>query len=1083
MFKLNPVVSGIISFCASSYIVAAVAVEYTNHGVSPADVFTAEGEVVEVNDANIIPYRMDDGAQLTITGSASGSPNLIPSSFTLNAPASIGVIISGPGSVLNSDSAAYNLVGETSNAIRIEGGGTGTLTERTSINIDGELSTGVLVNNVRSDLNNIPIDGSSAATQLTSSASIISSAGAANAAGYSVQNGASLILTPQSQLIMHGDDNIGISMTNGGSVTNNAAMTIDNGIGLDVNGSGAAQMQGGTINVTTGDAGVRVSDGGQLALNNATINSAGTANGVWQLPDAAGITATNTIINTSGSGAGFFFSTEDGSLTDADLNVPAGFQINVQGDAAMGISANTTGRIENHANVNINNAAGGPALFSANSGEVFNDGLLQSQSTEAPVVNLLAEAPASLENHGRIVSLSTDSATPAVVLMSESVAAQVDNYGTIAAADPGLPAIVTGEGNDTISLLDGDVVGDINTGDGDDTLQWTGGSLNGSLTLGAGERNLAQIQGVNLDNTRHITSEAGGEGSDNTLILESLEGRGGSFDEDDPTKGVNLGNGWNTIYFANSQWTLTDDLTTAGSEVNIDSGSTLFAGNSVNPFIHADVNNSGTIDLTNGSGSPGNVLSVDGNLNSTGGVVKLQTRFNQGGALSNQFTDNLQIFGDATGTTLLDITPASQSTGASTDTNASGSVDNNEGISVAQVIGSANANSFALQGGYAAVGPWRYNLYSFAPGNSDASQSRIVGIGDQFWDYRLANSFINEDGSTGGTGGRPQVIPQVPSYISAPVGLAYYTTAIVDDLHKRLGELRRQQTSADNPDNLGGEMFLRYIGSNLEHKTNLDFTNFGYDLDIDYNAVQVGGNVIRLDGASDSLRGGLAYTLGHTRLSPHAADGFSRTAFDSNSVSLYGTWLRDNGFYVDGSLSMDWHRGDTDISRERKVGKIKARGWSTSVETGYPFMLQNDFQLEPQAQITYLRLNMDDFTDHDGTTVKYDSYSQTIGRLGARLDRSWSDNGGREYTPWLRVNYYKGWGGAAKTTIGAEAGGNSVDYTFDGGRFGQMWETGVGGSVSFKGGLALYTEADYRKELGDSGTKGWRYSVGLRGQF
>ncbi|MCU5778601.1 hypothetical protein N5923_13990 [Erwiniaceae bacterium BAC15a-03b] len=568
MFKLNPVVRGIISFCASSYIVAAVAVEYTNHGVSPADVFTAEGEVVEVNDANIIPYRMDDGAQLTVTGA--GSPNLIPSNFTLNAGGSTGVIISGPGSVLNSDSAVYNLAGATSNAIRVEGGGTATLTDRTSINIDGELSTGVLVNNVRTDLANIPISGSSAATQLTSSAAIVSSADAANAAGYSVQNGASLILTPQSQLIMHGEDNIGISMTNGGSVTNNAAMTIDNGIGLDVNGSGAAQFQGGTINVATGDAGVRVSDGGQLALSNTTINSSGTANGVWLLPDAAGLTAVNTLINTDGSGAGFYFSTEDDSLTDADVIVASGLQINVQGEAGQGISANTTGRIENHANVNINNAAGGPALFSASSAEVWNDGLLQSQSASAPVVNLLTEAPVSLENHGGLVSLSTDADTLPVVLMSGTVAAQVDNYGTIAAADPGLPAIVTGEGSDTVSLLDGDVVGDINTGDGDDTVQWTGGNLNGSLTLGAGERNLSQIQGVNLDTTRHITSEAGEEGSDNILILESLDGRGGSFTADDLTKGVNLGDGWNTIYFVNSQWTLTDDLTTAGSEVNID---------------------------------------------------------------------------------------------------------------------------------------------------------------------------------------------------------------------------------------------------------------------------------------------------------------------------------------------------------------------------------------------------------------------------------------------------------------------------------------------------------------------------------
>ncbi len=253
------------------------------------------------------------------------------------------------------------------------------------------------------------------------------------------------------------------------------------------------------------------------------------------------------------------------------------------------------------------------------------------------------------------------------------------------------------------------------------------------------------------------------------------------------------------------------------------------------------------------------------------------------------------------------------------------------------------------------AGPWRYDLYSFAPGASDANQ-RIFpgGINDTFWDYRLANAYVCEgddcrpkvkevavtpvnpgtpeqpavpvkpdsqpftnppddgcvvDGVDNCAPGRVAVTPQIPAYISAPVTLAYYNVSIIDDLHKRLGELRHEQSRTEGT---GWEMFLRYIGSNMTYKTDVGFKQFGYDFDMDYNAMQLGGNLVRLDGEKDSLRGGVAWTRGNSRIRPDAADGFSSTSFDSNSIALYMTWQRQNGFYMDGVLSFDRHRGNTD---------------------------------------------------------------------------------------------------------------------------------------------------------------------------
>ncbi|WP_081496542.1 autotransporter outer membrane beta-barrel domain-containing protein [Pantoea sp. GM01] len=409
----------------------------------------------------------------------------------------------------------------------------------------------------------------------------------------------------------------------------------------------------------------------------------------------------------------------------------------------------------------------------------------------------------------------------------------------------------------------------------------------------------------------------------------------------------------------------------------------------------------------------------------------------------------MRVNGNTRGTTLLDVTPVAGSAAI---------LSPDQGISLAQVSGTASASSFALSNGYVASGPWQYGLY----GTQNAAA----------WNYRLANNFITD---AAGSVVRPQVTPQMPAYISAPVGLAYYNMAVMDDLHKRLGELRSDRSDAS------GEMFIRYLGSNLKYKTNRDVSQYGYDFDLDYSAVQLGGNLLHLQGANDSLRAGVAYTRGNARIRPDAVDGYSSTSFDNDTLSLYATWLRDSGLYLDGALSFDWHRGDTDIARQKEVGKLKGNGWGASLESGYPWQFANGIRLEPQAQLMYLQLNMDDVVDRDNTRVSWGNYDQTIGRVGARLDRTWQDQADQQYTPYLRTSYTRGWGGSATTRAGARGAPDSV--SFNSGKFGQMWDIGLGGTATLKSDVSLYAEADYRQEIDGNGAKGWRYNAGVRWMF
>jgi len=1055
---------------------------------------------LSITTAGSTGYRIDDGAALRFSSA---------NTLTTAADGSTGVIISGNGSTLASGNSRLQVNGADSHGVRVEGGASATLDAASQLILNGDRAVGVLVDNLRTDLSNA-LDGSTAASSVINNAVI--GGGGTGVIAFDIANGATLRNTGQVDLT--GSNTIGIRTRSGSTLVNDGTVNVANGTGMDISGGGTTLAKGGTINVGSGIAGVRISDGAQLALtgSDTLITSGGAAHGVLLDSGAAGFTASDArlnvtgsgngienraglqqvslnnltidvtngsgirtavpfdpastvTVNVRGSGSGLTIANADGGVTGGDLSLGSGYVFNVDGAGGTGIRANTTGTINSAATVNINSRDGGSALVSSTARTIIHSGTFTSASLTSPVVDLRG---------GQTL---------------------FENVGTIITATPDSVAVAGSNASDVVLLTRGEIRGDINPGGGSDRFQWTGGVLDGSLTMGNDVNNVADIRGVDLSKTRHLTA---GSATGNTLTLSDVSWRGGSFAADDLNKGVNLGGGWSTINFNNSAWTLTDNLQLAHSMVNIGSGSVLYAGNGVNPTIAGGsdrsvaVNNAGIIDLTNGSDVPGNRLTINGDLNSLGGQAKLATRLNAGGAVANQFSDKLLVAGNASqGTTLLDVRLNAASTGNLTDLNRNSAIDADEGITLAQVAGSARSDSFALRNGYLAAGPWKYELYSFSPGNSDAAQRQVSGAADgNFWDYRLANSYVcqgeescapvlRNGAFSVGDNARIAVISQVPAYVSAPVGLAYYSAAIVDDLHKRLGELRHQQTL---PAGDGGELFVRYIGANLTYNTDRSFRDFGYDMDIDYSAVQIGGNLIRLDGEQDSLRGGVAFTRGNTRLRPDAADGFSSTTFDSDSLAFYGTWQRNNGFYLDGVLSFDRHRGETDIAQQREVANIKGHGWNASLEGGYPWLFANGVRLEPQAQLMVMQLDMSNFTDKTNTKVSYDRYNQTIGRLGARLDRSWSDDSLRQYTPYLRANYYRGWGKDAKTRISA-ADNDRLGNTFGSGGFGQMAEAGAGGTVTFKNAVSLYTEVDYRHELDGNGAKGWRYNVGVRWQF
>ncbi|UBN53674.1 beta strand repeat-containing protein [Pantoea agglomerans] len=720
----------------------------------------AYGSNQDVSTDGSTLYQLGDGAILSLQRQGE---------ITLSGANTTGVKMSGSATLYENET--YFVNGKGAVALRASGGAYGDLGD---VWLNGDETIGAISENG---------DGA-----VFSNRNIIGSG--KNVTALQASGGATVM--NNGTIILDGENSTGARLLDGGRLINNLWIHVASGIGVDASeGAGLYQPFNGTVQVDGGIAGARVgekatlniegdqlfrsgiwvkggadavlldrgaaglqaseiilsAEGGGSAINNRAETANIALDNAYLIPtDGAGIRSATSFdyggkatIDVQGSGVGYLFQNEDGSATANDLVVPPGYAIIVNG-SGDGIRASTTGRVFADGFIAVGSEAGGSAIVTRSASEVINRGTIVSYSRVAPVIDLRG---------GQTVFI---------------------NQGDISAEYPETPIVAGGATNDQLAFIGGSVTGEVNTGNGSDTLAVTGGTLNGSLTMGSGENNQALIENVSLANTRHITT-AGGVGS--TLSFSNIEAGGGSFSRDDLSRGVNLGAGWSTINFIHTQWTLTDDLKLAHSTINIDRDSTLFAGNGVNPLLAGAtddslvVNNAGTLDLSNG-GAASNLLTLDGTLASLGGTLRLATRLNGAGGQS----DALRVNGDVTGTTLIDDRILAGSAATQSDANGDGAIDGREGVSLAQVSGSASADSFALQGGYLAAGPWQYGLYAFAPANGGAG-----------WDYRLANRYVCEDGSlcqpqagsTASRAARPALAPQVPAYLSAPVGLAYYT--------------------------------------------------------------------------------------------------------------------------------------------------------------------------------------------------------------------------------------------------------------------------------------------------------------------
>jgi outer membrane autotransporter protein len=308
---------------------------------------------------------------------------------------------------------------------------------------------------------------------------------------------------------------------------------------------------------------------------------------------------------------------------------------------------------------------------------------------------------------------------------------------------------------------------------------------------------------------------------------------------------------------------------------------------------------------------------------------------------------------------------------------------------------------------------------------------------------------------------------QIAAYATTPAAFFAYGNQMQDGLHQRLGEVRNIMPV----DDIGGELFVRYNGSQFNVGAGAGSSKDGYDFKQQANAVQLGGSVVGWNNEGANLRAGWAYDQGTVRVAPKKS-GAGYTNYQAKGMSLWVTAQRDNGLYLDIVAGHRRFDGRIQDDAGNSSAKVRASGWAASVEAGLPAPINDSLTIEPQAQLTYQSLRINPIESASGMITRSNVNQQTTARIGIRLAKT--DN--ERFVPYAKVDLSKHFGGQTKV---ASYDASNRSQTLDG--------VGPGTSIGFSAGMTVnvtrmvdfYGDVGVQRRMGDRGVNGLAGNAGV----
>lgn len=193
-------------------------------------------------------------------------------------------------------------------------------------------------------------------------------------------------------------------------------------------------------------------------------------------------------------------------------------------------------------------------------------------------------------------------------------------------------------------------------------------------------------------------------------------------------------------------------------------------------------------------------------------------------------------------------------------------------------------------------------------------------------------------------------------------------------------------------------------------------------------------------------------------------------------VGAYGTWLLEDGYYLDGVLKLNRFRNESKVAMSdggKAKGNYESTGIGGSLEFGRHIKFAGDYFLEPFAQLSSVWVQGDSYALDNGMRADNDRTQSVLGKVGTSAGRSIALKDGSVLQPYLRV--------AAAHEFSRKNEVQVNEARFDNQLSGSRAEVGAGVSVSLSERLKLHADFDYMKGKGVE--QPWGANVGLKLAF
>ncbi len=468
--------------------------------------------------------------------------------------------------------------------------------------------------------------------------------------------------------------------------------------------------------------------------------------------------------------------------------------------------------------------------------------------------------------------------------------------------------------------------------------------------------------------------------------------------------------------------------------------------------------------------------------NATGDAkIYFNTAWSDGAAINDQKTDRLLIHGDVSGNTSVYVTGRLEENNIEANTSAAANV---RGLSLIQVSGKAEENSFKLVNGYTTRDglPDMYTLRAYGPesshGQADVAQNLFDEKNENFWDFRLQPELL---GSNSGSNPDPEtniptvaLVPQTASYLVMPNALFYSGLTDMAKQNALLANIKTSVSGKEEEKQTG--FFLYTYGNTGTLSSERGPLKYGYGADIRYAALQAGVTLAAIEGQNTTTHLGLVGTYGQLSFTPKDMKDAGKNTLDKWAITAYGSIQHNSGFYIDALLSYGILKGHIANAIRGNTAKLNdAKMLSISTTVGKEFATgMEGLTFEPQAQVAYQHLMFNTIEDADNFTVDMKNPSQWLIRVGGRLTKTISTENNRPMSFYGKVNLIKTFGDDGTIHIGRD---------FDLDPMGPAIEGGVGINAQLSHNFSLHGDVSYQQKLQKTGISGASFSGGIRYQF